>query len=82
MGCVLSPSRAKLLVNSVVAAIHLTVCGVRLWGAAPVTQGSIGAGSTSSAFAWTCVSQPENVSFTVSFNKPILGGPAVKAHGG
>ena len=39
MGCVLSPARAKLFVNSVVAAIHLSVRGVRLWGGAPATQG-------------------------------------------
>jgi ribosomal protein S18 acetylase RimI-like enzyme len=39
MGCVLSPDRAKLFVNSVVAAIHISVRGVRLWGCAPRTQG-------------------------------------------
>ena len=39
MGCVLSPNRAKTFVNSVIAAIHLTARGVRVWGGAPATQG-------------------------------------------
>jgi hypothetical protein len=32
MGCVLSPDRAKLLLNTVVVAIQAVVKGVRLWG--------------------------------------------------
>ena len=32
MGCVLSPDRAKILLNSLVVAINLTCSGVRLWG--------------------------------------------------
>ena len=32
MGCVLSPDRAKLFLNSVIAAVHAVVKGVRLWG--------------------------------------------------
>ena len=32
MGCVLSPDRAKILLNSMVMAIHLHVKGVRVWG--------------------------------------------------
>ena len=51
MGCVLSPSRAKLFVNSIVAAIHLSVRGVRLWGGAPATQGEAWARLGQFAFA-------------------------------
>ena len=47
MGCVLSPAKAKLFMNSVVAAIHLSVRGTRLWGCAPRTQGE----------AWTRLGQ-------------------------
>ena len=32
MGCVWSPAKAKAFCNSIVAAIHLSVRGVRLWG--------------------------------------------------
>ena len=51
MGCVLSPDKAKTFVNSVIAAIHLTVQGPRLWGAAPATQGEAWERLASFAFA-------------------------------
>ena len=51
MGCVLSPGRAKLFVNSIVAAVHLSVRGVRLWGGAPATQGEAWARLGSFCFA-------------------------------
>jgi hypothetical protein len=35
MGCVLSPAKAKLVLNSIVAAINLVAKGVRLWGYSP-----------------------------------------------
>ena len=41
MGCVLSPDKAKLFMNSLVAAIHMSVRGARLWGCAPRTQGEV-----------------------------------------
>ena len=47
MGCVLSPNRAKLFVNSIIAAIQVSVKAVRLWGCAPATAGE----------AWEALSQ-------------------------
>ena len=41
MGCVLSPDKAKIFLNSLLAAIKLHVTGARLWGGEPDTVGAV-----------------------------------------
>ena len=47
MGCVLSPDKAKILLNSIVAAISLHIKGVRLFGW----------GEAERAETWRCIAQ-------------------------
>ena len=53
MGCVLSPDKAKLLCNTVVAAIDLMVRGVRLWG----THKADGADDRDVDSTWRAIAQ-------------------------